>query len=45
MTSRERRRRKIEKQIAKAQAAYNKTRSIIWLARLRDLTTQALALT
>lgn len=47
MTTREKRRRqlaRVEKARAAAEAAYKKTRSYIWLARLRDLTTKALAL-
>lgn len=47
MTIREKRRRRLartEKQRAKAEAAYVKTRSYVWLARLRDLTTKCLAL-
>lgn len=50
MTSREKDRRRrhrtrVEKARAKAEAAYKKTKSHVWYARLRDLTTKALALT
>jgi hypothetical protein len=35
---------RIEKQRARAEAAYKKTKSHVWYARLRDLTTKALSL-
>jgi hypothetical protein len=50
MTIREKDRRRrqaltrVEKQRARAEAAYKKTRSYVWLCRLRDLTTKCLAL-
>lgn len=47
MSAREKRRRqlaRVEKARAAAEAAYRKTKSHVWLARLRDLTTKALAL-
>ena len=47
MTAKEKRRAKldrVEKARAKAEAAYRKTKSYVWLCRLRDLTTKALAL-
>lgn len=50
MTVRERDRRRrqrlarTERARAKAEAAYKKTRSYVWLCRLRDLTTKACAL-
>lgn len=35
---------RVEKQRAKAEAAYKATKSHVWYARLRDLTTKCLAL-
>lgn len=35
---------RVEKQRARAEAAYKKTKSFVWLCRLRDLTTKCLAL-
>lgn len=50
MTIREKDRRRrqslsrVEKQIMKAQAAFDKTKSFVWAVRLKDLRTKALAL-
>lgn len=35
---------RVEKQRAKAEAAFKQTKSFVWYVRLRDLTTKALAL-